>query len=107
MGTHRRKDYGDSLRAKTDDYAHKLYYQDDDFAVVDRITEIARRKAVSNAQIALAWLLHQPGMTAPIIGASTLEQLDDTVKGVDVKLTAEELKYLAEPYRPHQVLGHH
>ena len=62
---------------------------------------------VLDASMALAWLLHQPGMTAPIIGASTLEQLNDTVKGVEVKLTSEELQYLAEPYKPHQVLGHH
>jgi aryl-alcohol dehydrogenase (NADP+) len=107
MGTHRRQDHGDSLRAKTDDFAHKLYYQDDDFAVVDRLTELARQKSVSNAQLALAWLLHQPGMTAPIIGASKMEQLEDTAKGVDVKLTAEDLKFLAEPYKPHPVLGHH
>jgi len=54
-------------RAKTDDYAHQLYYQDSDFQTVDRITEVARQQGVSNAQIALAWLLGQPGVTAPII----------------------------------------
>jgi len=66
-GNRRRQDYGETSRAKTDDYAHQLYYQDSDFQTVDRITEVARQQGVSNAQIALAWLLGQPGVTAPII----------------------------------------
>jgi 1-deoxyxylulose-5-phosphate synthase len=105
-GTHRKQDYGDSLRAKTDDYAHKLYYQDSDFEVVERLAEIANRKGVSNAQVALAWLLHRPGVTAPITSASKLEQLEDSVKAVDVKLTPEEIEQLNAPYKPHPVLGH-
>jgi aryl-alcohol dehydrogenase (NADP+) len=106
-GTRRPQDFGDSKRAKTDDYAHKLYYRQDDFKVVERVTEIARQKEVSNAQVALSWLLHQPGVTAPIIGASRMEQLEDSVKALDVKLSREELQSLAEPYQPHPVLGHH
>jgi len=106
-GTRRPQDFGDSTRAKTDDFAQKLYYRDDDFKVVERVTEIARHKGISNAQVALAWLLHQRGVTAPIIGASRMEQLEDSVQAVDVKLSAEELSSLAEPYRPHPVLGHH
>jgi aryl-alcohol dehydrogenase (NADP+) len=106
-GTRRPRDYGDSTRARTDDYAQKLYFQETDFAVVDRVSAVAQCKGISNAQVALAWLLHQPGVTAPIIGASKLEQLEDSVKAVDVKLSAEELKALAEPYQPHPVLGHH
>jgi aryl-alcohol dehydrogenase (NADP+) len=106
MGNRRREDHGDTTRAKTDDYAHQLYYQDADFAIVDCITRVARQKGVSNAQVALAWLLQQPGVTAPIIGASRLEQLEDTVKAVDISLNAEELSALAQPYRPHPVLGH-
>jgi aryl-alcohol dehydrogenase-like predicted oxidoreductase len=105
-GTHRKQDYGDSIRAKTDDYAQKLYYQDADFTVVDRVTEIAKGKGVSNAQVALAWLLHQPAVTAPIVGASKLEQLEDAVKAVDVQLTGDELDALEQPYQPHPVLGH-
>ena len=58
-------------RSKTDDFGHKLYYQDSDFKVVDRITEVAKKRGVPNVQIALAWLLQQPGVTSPIIGAST------------------------------------
>jgi aryl-alcohol dehydrogenase (NADP+) len=105
-GTHRPGDFGDTTRAKTDDFGQGLYYQEADFRVVERVTELARRKGVSNMQIALAWLLHQPGITAPIIGATKLEHLEDTVKAVEVKLAAEELQFLAEPYKPHPILGH-
>jgi aryl-alcohol dehydrogenase-like predicted oxidoreductase len=107
MGNRRKEDFGDTTRAKSDEYAQKLYYQDSDFKIVDRITEIAKQRGVSNAQIALAWLLAQPGVTAPIIGASKMEQLEDLVRALDVKLSEEELKLLAEPYQPHPVLGHH
>ena len=106
MGNRRKEDLGDTSRAKTDEYAHKLYYQDSDFAVVDRITEIARKRGVSNAQVALAWVLHQPGVTAPIIGASKMQHLDDAVAALKLKLDKEELKTLADAYRPHAVLGH-
>ena len=97
---------GQTTRAKTDDFAHKLYYQDSDFTVVDRVTEIAQRRGIPNAQIALAWLLHQPAVTAPIIGASKMRHIDDAVQALDVKLTPDELTALAEPYQPHRVLGH-
>jgi len=105
-GNRSRDDFGKTLRAKSDDYAQKLYYQDSDFQTVDRISEIAQRRNVSNAQVALAWLLHQPGVTAPIVGASKMEQLEDLVKSTEVKLTAEEMQSLSELYRPHGVLGH-
>jgi aryl-alcohol dehydrogenase-like predicted oxidoreductase len=97
---------GQTTRAKTDDFAHKLYYQDSDFTVVDRVTEIAQRRGIPNAQVALAWLLHQPAVTAPIVGASKMQHLDDAVQALDVQLTPEELTALAEPYQPHRVLGH-
>ncbi|HTT36166.1 MAG TPA: aldo/keto reductase [Burkholderiales bacterium] len=106
MGNRRREDKGDTTRAKSDDFAHRMYYQDSDFAVVEHVTAVAKRRDVSNAQVALAWLLHQPGVTAPIIGASKMQHLEDAVKALEVKLTDEELKVLAEPYRPHPVLGH-
>ena len=68
-GNRRKSDFGDTDRAKTDDYAKKLYYQDSDFEVVERLTEVAKKRGVPNVQVALAWLLQQPGVTAPIIGA--------------------------------------
>lgn len=98
--------FGETSRAQTDDYAHKMYYQESDFAVVDRLTELAGRRGVSNAQLALAWVLHQPGVTAPIVGASKLQHLEDAVKALEIQLSPEELAALAEPYRPHPVLGH-
>ncbi len=97
---------GETTRAKTDDFSHKLYYRPSDFTVVDRLTEIARKRGLSNAQVALAWILHKPGVTAPIIGASRMKHLDEALAALDVKLTAEEMQSLEEPYQPHPVLGH-
>lgn len=105
-GNRRPEDHGETLRAKTDDYAHKLYYRPSDFKVVERVGEVARRRGVSNAQVALAWLLAQPGVTAPIIGATRMEHLEDAVAALSLKLDESELQSLAEPYEPHPVLGH-
>ena len=105
-GNRKPEGFGETIRAKTDEYAQKMYYQPSDFAVVDRLTEIARKRGVPNAQVALAWLLAQPGVTAPIIGASKMHHLDDAMAALRLKLDEAELKALAEPYRPHPVLGH-
>ena len=105
-GDRRPGDFGDTVRAKTDEYGQRMYYQPSDFKVVERITEIAKKRSVPNAQVALAWLLAQPGVTSPIIGASKLEHLDQTVAALNLKLDDAELKALAEPYQPHPVLGH-
>ncbi len=105
-GNRRGEDRGETHRAKTDDFAHRLYYNDGDFAVVDRVGEIAKARGVSHAQVALAWLLHQPGVTAPILGASKPHHLDDAIAATTLKLDDAELKALAEPYRPHPILGH-
>jgi len=106
MGNRRREDYGDTVRAKTDTFGQDMYYQPCDFDVVDRITEVARKRGVSNAQVALAWMLQQPGVTAPIIGASKMPHLEEAVAALELKLDDAELKALAEPYQPHRVLGH-
>jgi aryl-alcohol dehydrogenase (NADP+) len=105
-GNRRRQDRGETSRARTDAYAHQLYYRDDDFKVVERVTEIAEKRGVSNMQVALAWVLAQPGITAPIIGSSKMEHLEDNLKALELKLDEAELKALAEPYQPHPVLGH-
>jgi aryl-alcohol dehydrogenase-like predicted oxidoreductase len=105
-GNRRRQDKGETVRARTDAFAHEMYYGDDDFAVVDRVSEIAGKRGVANAQVALAWLLAQPGVTAPIIGASKMSHLEDALAALDLTLTPEELAALAEPYKPHPVLGH-
>ena len=105
-GNRRKQDRGETVRSKTDEYAHQLYYDDSDFAVVEAVSAIAKTRGVSNAQVALAWILHQPGVTAPIIGASKMHHFEDAIGALDLKLTGEELKALAEPYRPHRILGH-
>jgi aryl-alcohol dehydrogenase-like predicted oxidoreductase len=83
-----------------------MYYQDKDFDVVDRVKELAKRHGVTPAQIALAWLLHQPGLTAPIIGASKMPHLEQAVGALEIKLSQDEVDILEEPYQPHPVLGH-
>jgi aryl-alcohol dehydrogenase-like predicted oxidoreductase len=104
-GGHQRGQAGGTLRAETDEYSRKLY-TDADFEVVDRVVALGGRRGVPPARIALAWLLHQPAVTAPIVGASKMPHLDDAVAALDVKLTDEERHSLEEPYRPHGVLGH-
>ncbi len=99
------KQKAETTRGKTDDFAHKLYYRESDFKVVDRLTEIAGARGVKNAQVALAWMLAKPGVTAPIIGASKMYQLEDAVSAMEIKLTEDEVKRLEEPYEPHPVLG--
>jgi aryl-alcohol dehydrogenase (NADP+) len=105
-GNRQRQGFGETSRAKTDDFAHKLYYDDADFQVVDRVVELAKKRGVSPTQIALAWLLHQPGVTAPIIGASKMEHLEEAIASIELKLDNEELAFLEQPYKPHPILGH-
>ena len=97
---------GATVRAKTDDYAQNLYYQDADFTIVDRVGEVAARLGAPPARVALAWLLHQPAVTAPIIGASKIHHLEDAVAAIDLALDEETRAYLEAPYQPHPVLGH-
>ncbi len=97
---------GETLRGKTDTFAQHYYYSDDDYAVAEAVAAIAERRGVPPAQVALAWLLQQPGVTAPIVGASRMQHLDDAVGALAIDLTPDELAELAEPYRPHRVLGH-
>jgi aryl-alcohol dehydrogenase-like predicted oxidoreductase len=105
-GSRRRKgEWGDTLRAKTDAFAHELYYADSDFQIVDRVVALAERRGVRPAQIALAWLLRQPGVTAPIVGTTRLEHLDQAVEALALELTDAECDYLEELYTPHPVLG--
>jgi 1-deoxyxylulose-5-phosphate synthase len=96
---------GETVRGKTDASAQRLYHQESDYQVVDRVTDLARKRGVSNAQIALAWMLHKPGVTAPIIGATKPHHLQEAVKALEIHLSEVEIEYLEEPYQPHQVLG--
>jgi aryl-alcohol dehydrogenase (NADP+) len=97
-----------TTRARTDDYAQKLYQgtEEADAQVVARLEEIAKARGIPPAQIALAWLLHKPGMVAPIVGASKPHHLDDAIAAVKVSLSAKEIALLEEPYVPHAIAGH-
>jgi aryl-alcohol dehydrogenase-like predicted oxidoreductase len=106
VGNRRKEDYGETVRAKTDEFSRRQYYSAQDFAIVDRISEVAKNRDANNAQIALAWVLQQPGVTAPIVGASKMNQLDDAIAALSIKLTETELKLLAEPYRPRAIMAH-
>jgi 1-deoxyxylulose-5-phosphate synthase len=74
--------------------------------IVERVGELAAKRGVSNAQIALAWLLHKPGVTAPIVGASKMQQLEEAVAAIDVQLSEAEIAALEDSYEPHTMLGH-
>ncbi|SNS31952.1 Predicted oxidoreductase [Granulicella rosea] len=100
------KKQSETIRARTDDFAHNLYYKPSDFTVVERLTEVAQARGVKNAQVALAWMLAKPGVSAPIIGVSKPYQLDDAVAALNIQLTPEEMQRLEEPYEPHAILGH-
>ncbi len=104
-GNRSAKDRGETIRAKTDDFAQKLYYRPSDFTVVDRLTEIATKRGVQNSQVALAWILAKPGVSAPIIGASKMAHLDQAIDALKIHLDESEMKLLEEPYEPHPVLG--
>jgi aryl-alcohol dehydrogenase-like predicted oxidoreductase len=95
-----------TTRAGSDEFADWLYSQPTDFDVVDRVVEIAGERGVKPAQVALAWLLKKPGVTAPIIGATKASHLEDALGALDVELSEDEVKRLEEPYVPHPVLGH-
>ena len=100
------EDWGTTDRAKSDDFARKLYFEERDFQVVERVKDLAGRRSVAPAQIALAWLVRQPGVTAPIVGVSRPEQLDQLVAALEIRLDADECFALEELYTPHPVLGH-
>jgi aryl-alcohol dehydrogenase-like predicted oxidoreductase len=95
-----------TTRANTDPFADSLYHPETDFAVVDRAAEIASRRGAPSAQVSLAWLLQKPGVTAPIVGATKLEQLDDALAAEKLTLSESEVSELEEPYVPHAISGH-
>ncbi len=97
---------GATTRSKSDEFAHTMYYQDDDFAIVDRLRIVAGQAGCTLPQAALAWMLSRPGLTAPIVGASRPEHLDQAIDAVSIHLTPEQVKSVEEPYRPHRVMGH-
>jgi len=95
-----------TTRANTDAFGDSLYTPEIDFAVVDRVAEVAAERGVPSAQVALAWLLHKPGVTAPIAGATKPQHLEDTLAAEQLALSADEIARLEEPCVPHGISGH-
>jgi len=95
-----------TTRSGSDPFIDSLYTSAADFDVVDRVGEVAGRRGVPAAQVALAWLLHRPGVTAPIVGATKLGHLEDALAAEELALSDEEMRQLEEPYLPHAVSGH-
>jgi 1-deoxyxylulose-5-phosphate synthase len=94
-----------TARAETDEFGSTLY-RDEDKAVVEKVAEVADRRGVSRAQVALAWLLAQPAVTSPIVGVTKPQHLADAIAAVDLELTAEEIAALGADYVPHAIAGH-
>jgi aryl-alcohol dehydrogenase-like predicted oxidoreductase len=105
-GTRTRDGARHTTRAETDRFTDSLYGRDEDFDVVDRVSEVAAERGVRPAQVALAWLLQRPGVTAPIVGATKLAHLDDALAAAELSLSDAEIERLEELYVPHPVLGH-
>lgn len=105
-GNRTREKSGETERAKVDDFARSMYFHESDFRVAERCAELAKQRGVSSAQMALAWMLNKPGITAPIIGASKMYQLEEAVAALTLKLDDAEIKALEELYEPHKVAGH-
>jgi len=95
-----------TVRAQTDSFGDSLYVPETDFAVVDRVVEVAGERGVPAAQVALAWLLGKPGVTAPIVGATKPQHLDDALAAEQLELGEDEVARLEEPYVPHAISGH-
>jgi aryl-alcohol dehydrogenase (NADP+) len=105
-GNRSRAGGGETVRAQSDPFANGLYFREADFTVAERAVEVAKAHGVTGSQIALAWLLNKPHISAPIIGATKMEHLDQAIAALDIKLLEEDVKRLEEPYQPHPVLGH-
>jgi 1-deoxyxylulose-5-phosphate synthase len=105
-GNRTRSGQRNTPRSGSDPFSDSLYATDADFDVVDRVADVASGRGVPPAQVALAWLLHKPGVTAPIVGATKAGHLQDALAAEQLELSAEEVGRLEEPYVPHRVLGH-
>jgi aryl-alcohol dehydrogenase-like predicted oxidoreductase len=94
-----------SARSETDEFGRTLY-RDEDRAIVEAVAAVAADRGVSPAQVALAWMLSRPGITAPIIGATKMAHLEDAIAAVELELTSDEIGRLEAPYAPHEIAGH-
>ncbi|MHA2030115.1 MAG: aldo/keto reductase, partial [Candidatus Kariarchaeaceae archaeon] len=96
----------DAERYKSDPYLKSRYFKDNDFDVVEAVTEVAKEENLSTAQVAIAWILSRPGITSPIIGVSKLTHLDEAIQAVEVKLNSDQIKRIDESYSCRPVIGH-
>ena len=99
------RERNETVRARTDAFGKMLYTREDDFAVAQRVSELAEARGLPMAQVALAWMLSKPAITTPIIGATKPHHLDDAVAALSVQLTPDEIRHLEEAYQPHPTLG--
>ncbi|MEM6428881.1 MAG: aldo/keto reductase, partial [Deinococcota bacterium] len=104
--TRKPEDKDSTARGNIEDIAKRLYTHPGDDEIIRRVAELANRHGVSQAQIALAWMLHKPFITAPIVGATKLPHLEDAINALDVSLSDDDVTYLEEPYVPRAVAGH-
>ena len=107
LAGNRNEQGGETPRAQSDAFARELYYRDADFAVVNRLTDVAKARGISNVEAALAWMLSKTVITAPIIGATKMSHLEQAVAALETTLTTAEIKALEEVYKPRSVAGHH
>ncbi|HMX74801.1 MAG TPA: aldo/keto reductase [Anaerolineales bacterium] len=105
-GNRKRGGGGETTRAQSDPFANELYFREEDFVIAERAAEVAKSHNASASQVALAWVLNKPHITAPIIGSSKIEHLDQAIAALEIKLTADEIQLLEELYQPHPILGH-
>jgi aryl-alcohol dehydrogenase-like predicted oxidoreductase len=97
---------GQTTRSQSDTLADEMYYGDSDFQIVERVIQTANNHKVSPAQIALAWLLHKPGVSSPIVGVSKMKHLEEAISALDIQLDDDEMAFLEELYQPHPISGH-
>jgi aryl-alcohol dehydrogenase (NADP+) len=104
-GKYRRAETPNSVRYKSDKLFAERFFRPEDFDVLERAEEVAKEKGVTVAQVGLSWLLHK-GVTAPIIGATKIEHIENAVNAIELKLSNDDVKRLDEPYKPHCIMGH-
>jgi len=104
-GKYKRGEKPNSKRFKSDELLNERFFRPEDFDVVERLEEVAKDKGVSPAQVAISWLLHK-GVTAPIVGPTKAEHMEEAVAAIDVKLSEDDMRRLEEAYKPHRVIGH-
>ena len=97
---------GETVRAKSDEFAKDMYFRESDFEILGAVEKIAGQRGVTPSQIACAWILQAPGVSAPIVGATKLKHLKESIEAVAIKLSAEEVSELEKAYTPHPILGH-